>query len=145
MRFYASDITKALGVKRTTLQQWMERGFIEPSLQSGKGSGVRNIFSIGDLCRIAAFMKLLRVGLGREEAALWLRGFDFDEIARRKTGVMVIIGRFAPVEEGGGFFPLEMRFLEAPEATVRLSEGDDLAIVLNVGGIVEEVVRRIGQ
>jgi hypothetical protein len=37
--FHQKDITRLLGIKRTALQQWMDRGYVAPSLGQADGHG----------------------------------------------------------------------------------------------------------
>ena len=66
MQFQAADIEKITGVKRNRLQQWLEHGFIAPSIQTASGHGTRNIWSRGDLYAIAVFKKVTESGLSRK-------------------------------------------------------------------------------
>lgn len=67
------DITRVLGVKRTALQQWVDRGYISPSIQTAGGQGNKNLWSKKDLFSLAVFQELLKHGFTREEAAVFLR------------------------------------------------------------------------
>lgn len=66
MEFLAKDVEKITGVKRNRLQQWLERGFIAPSVQVAYGHGTRNIWSTSDLYTIALFKKVTESGLSRK-------------------------------------------------------------------------------
>ncbi len=66
MEFLAGDIERITGVKRNRLQQWLERGFIAPSIQMASGHGTRNIWSRNDLYTIALFKKITESGLSRK-------------------------------------------------------------------------------
>jgi hypothetical protein len=70
--FEASDITEITGVKRPRLQQWLERGFIHPSIQKAEGHGSRNVYNRYDLYRIGIFKKLVESGLSRKLVASYL-------------------------------------------------------------------------
>jgi len=67
--FTASEVEKITGVKRTRLQQWLEKNYIVPSVHVADGYGTRNIYSIGDVYRIEAFKRMVEGGLLREKAA----------------------------------------------------------------------------
>ena len=69
MEFYASDVTQITGVKRTRLQQWLERDFVSPSINVANGHGSRNVYSRGDLYTIAIFKKVSEMGLARKVVA----------------------------------------------------------------------------
>jgi hypothetical protein len=68
--FYASDVEKIVGVKRTRLHSWIESGWLKPSIQKGAGSGSRNIFSRMDLYNIRMFKNLIDLGLSRKMIGL---------------------------------------------------------------------------
>lgn len=89
MSFHASDITKIAGVKRTRLQQWLERGYIVPSIRVAEGSGDRNIYSYVDLYNIAIFKKVSEMGFSRKVVADMLskgaigQDWTYDELSKR--------------------------------------------------------------
>jgi hypothetical protein len=66
MEFLAADIERILEVKRNRLQQWLERGYIIPSIQVASGHGTRNVWSRNDLYTIALFKKITESGLSRK-------------------------------------------------------------------------------
>lgn len=68
--FELKDITEALGIKRTKLQQWMAFGYVQPSIEQASGQGTRNIWSLADVVALAAFGELIKMGLSRSSAAL---------------------------------------------------------------------------
>ena len=68
-KFFASDVEKITGVKRTRLQQWLEKGFLSPSIHEAEGHGDRNIYSRIDIYNIAVFKKISESGLQRKVAA----------------------------------------------------------------------------
>ena len=67
--YTTTDIMK-LGIKRERLKDWMERNFIEPSIQKASGQGTKNIFSIYDLYKIKLFKLLVETGLPRKQASV---------------------------------------------------------------------------
>ena len=73
--FTTSDIAK-LGIKRERLKDWMERGFIVPSIQKADGQGTKNYFSIFDLYSITLFRTLLGYGFSRHSAGFRVRWFS---------------------------------------------------------------------
>ncbi|MDZ7699505.1 MAG: hypothetical protein U5R49_22065 [Deltaproteobacteria bacterium] len=72
MEFLAKDIFDITGVKRNRLQQWLEYGFILPSIQVASGHGSRNIWSREDLYTISLFKKITESGLSRKVASDFL-------------------------------------------------------------------------
>lgn len=72
--FEASDIEKITGINRPRLQQWLEKGFIAPSIQIASGPGTRNVYSIDNVYQIAAIKKMIEFGFSREKAAQIVNG-----------------------------------------------------------------------
>jgi DNA-binding transcriptional MerR regulator len=66
-------IKKKLGVKIDRLKDWMNRGFIKPSIKSASGPGTKNLFSIEDLYRIKLFKLLIEKGFNREMASALIK------------------------------------------------------------------------
>lgn len=75
MEFYIRHVTKITGVKRLRLHQWIERGYIKPSIQHGQKSGTPNLFSKEDLYRIELFKRLVGNGFSRELASSFVTFF----------------------------------------------------------------------
>ncbi len=86
MSFQASDIQRICGVKRLRLHQWMEEGFISPSIQRASGHGTRNVWSKSDLYRILLLKRLIENGFHRKAAATILNSIDFEEVHKTLDG-----------------------------------------------------------
>ena len=69
-RFTVTDLTKIFGTTRSTIQQWIDSGFIVPSIQRSDRGGIPNLFSRGDLYVIRLFQELLQIGLKRPQAGV---------------------------------------------------------------------------
>lgn len=67
--FTTFEIVKKLRIERGCLREWIERGYIKPSIQTASGVGTKNLFSRLDLYQIKFFQSLLSRGLSRAEAA----------------------------------------------------------------------------
>ena len=63
------EITEALGIKRTKLQQWMSFGYVRPSIEQASGQGTRNKWSFADVVALSAFRELIKMGLSRAAAS----------------------------------------------------------------------------
>lgn len=73
-KFFASDMEKVTGTKRTRWVQWRERGWLYgPAVQVAEGHGTRNIWNRLDLYDIALFRKISEMGLSRKTAAYILQ------------------------------------------------------------------------
>jgi DNA-binding transcriptional MerR regulator len=79
-KFSTFDIVKLLQISRSNLQQWIDRGFVLPSLEKAEGKGTRNKFSREDLYRIRLFQKLHEAGLSQREASENAKDIDFGDI-----------------------------------------------------------------
>jgi len=80
MRFFTSDVVRITNTKRNSLQAWLDRGFIKPSIQEAKGSGSRNVFSEIDLNKIILFKRLLEAGLARKVAANCINADNLERV-----------------------------------------------------------------
>jgi hypothetical protein len=100
-QFTTFDIAKILGIKRSSLQQWIDFRFVEPSIARAEGRGTKNLFSAEDVFRIAVFRELYSAGLSQKYAGSAARKLPIvmvgagDGMAyiERKEGKMVL--RFA--------------------------------------------------
>ena len=82
-QFSTFDITRVFGIPRSNIQQYMDRGFIKPSIESAEGKGTRNLFSVEDLYRLRIFQRLHAVGLSQKEASENSRLVDFKKIGKK--------------------------------------------------------------
>jgi len=62
------DAVKVTGIHRERIRDWMNRGYIKPSIQVSKGKGTRALFDIYDLMVMALFAKMIDCGIPREWA-----------------------------------------------------------------------------
>jgi hypothetical protein len=60
-------IEKKLGIKRTVLNQWNEKGFVEPSI---KGKGSKSFYTKDDAYKLKVFQSLLNLNVDPKEAAI---------------------------------------------------------------------------
>ena len=76
MKDYSTlEIGKALDIPRERLRDWMDRGFIKPTI-AAKGQGTKAVFTKSDVYCVALFMELLESGFSREVAASWISLLD---------------------------------------------------------------------
>lgn len=99
MEFTIFDIVKLLKIKRSSLKQWIERGFIRPSIQEADGKGTKNLFSVDDLYKIVLFEKLHFFGLAQKIAAKYADEVDFSQVNASRIKFMFLFvvtghGRF---------------------------------------------------
>lgn len=73
-QFSTFDITKALGIPRERLKDWMNNNFIQAT-QPAQGKGTKAIFTLMDVYGVALFQDLLQKGFKRETASKFVKGF----------------------------------------------------------------------
>ena len=66
--FSTFDVAKILDIKRTRIQEWINSGYITPSIQKAKGKGLKAIFSLNDLYCIQVFRVMREMGIHRNIA-----------------------------------------------------------------------------
>lgn len=64
-----SELLNILGINRNTFQDWLDRHLVSPSIQKSAKRGEQNIFSLGDVYKIAIFKKLIESGFYRDIAS----------------------------------------------------------------------------
>jgi hypothetical protein len=72
--FSTFDITTALNIPRGRLREWMNFGFVKPSV-SAEGAGTKAIFTFNDVCAVALFRNLIDFGFSRDAAGKFLEAF----------------------------------------------------------------------
>ena len=69
MSYTTFEVVKKMGIRQERLREWIDRGFIIPSIQKAQGRGTKNIFSRDDLYKLGLFQYLLSISLSRKRAA----------------------------------------------------------------------------
>lgn len=95
--FSTLDIVAALGIPRERLRDWMNRGFVKPSIPA-EGQGTRAVFTRHDIYRVALFAELTQRGFKRENAAGFVREMKKQKILADETDFIVFT--YTPVEPG---------------------------------------------
>ena len=72
-RFSTFEISENLNIKRTRLQEWIDKGYVTPSICRAKGKGTKALFSNQDIYHLHMFRELLDIGLNRYMAARIVR------------------------------------------------------------------------
>ncbi len=67
--FTSFEVARIAQVHNERLRDWVNRGFITPSIRPAGGKGVKALFSFEDLLAVAMFKKLVEIGLPRGYAA----------------------------------------------------------------------------
>jgi DNA-binding transcriptional MerR regulator len=75
-KYTAANVLKITGVKRQRLHDWIDRGFLSPSIQRAEGAGTKNIFNRYDLYRIAIFKKLVEEGFPRARITMYIESVN---------------------------------------------------------------------
>ena len=89
------DIVKKLDIPRERLREWIDRGFIVPSIERSSGQGTKNLFSRKDVYLIALFEKFLVSGISRKMAARLIQDYkkNYENEAKNiKTGEIIPLG-----------------------------------------------------
>ncbi|MBT4485358.1 MAG: hypothetical protein HOC71_16960 [Candidatus Latescibacteria bacterium] len=73
--FSTFDIIRIFDIPRERLQDWINRGYIFPSLKTAEGKGTKNIFSHWDLYGIELFQRLIISGHMREIASIYYKSW----------------------------------------------------------------------
>ncbi len=102
MRYSTFDLVKVLGVHRSSIQQWMNHGFIEPTVEQAAGRGSKSLFSDVDIYRIELFRNLFQVGIPQREAASIAKdtNLDFIEGAALPVHYGVLVYEMSENSEG---------------------------------------------
>jgi DNA-binding transcriptional MerR regulator len=82
-RFTVYQIAEKLGIPRSNLQQYLEKGYIEPSIEKAKGKGTRNYFSLDDIYRIRIFLRLSQIGFSQREAASFSQAVKSEVLGKK--------------------------------------------------------------
>jgi hypothetical protein len=69
------QIAKLLGIERERLRVWVDKGYIEPSIQKAKGQGTKSLFARLDIYAVALFRMLVEKGFTRDFASKFVKGF----------------------------------------------------------------------
>jgi hypothetical protein len=83
--FSTFDIVKALGIPRERLKDWMNNGFVKPTVPA-EGQGTKAIFTRVDLYLTELFRDLLNKGFKRDRAADFTRKIS-ERLKWKKEGL----------------------------------------------------------
>jgi hypothetical protein len=67
-----------LQLQRGRIKEWVASGYITPSVQKGKGSGTKHVFSRDDLYAIVLLRDLIDCGVSRKLASSIVKDFFYD-------------------------------------------------------------------
>jgi hypothetical protein len=82
--FSTFDISRILDIPGPRLRQWIELGFVKPSIRKALGKGTKAIFSRSDLYRIDLFRGLVDQGHSRLGAGACAYGFRDEHLFNEK-------------------------------------------------------------
>jgi DNA-binding transcriptional MerR regulator len=140
--FTTFQVAKILGVSRSSLQQWLDFGFIEPSISAAEGRGTKNLFSREDLYRIEMFRALSRAGVAQKKAGKLGSEFDFDKAARNQQSFRIAYLSYTPDEEG----QLKMdRGYKKLDSKVKGGKRFHICILIDLLQIKKDVDQRIDE
>lgn len=145
MQFSTFDIQKKLGINRNTIQQWLDSGFITPSIQRSIGQGTRNRFSLADLYQIELFRRLLDLGLHRRFAAKLTVGINVEEELRKGSRYLVRKETWSSLESKKRYDIDQKRKWNTERLLPRvLSDDEVISYVINLAAIKKTVDERMG-
>jgi len=134
--FTTFEIEKKLGIPRNRLQQWIDRGFVTPSIEQASGHGTKNRFSRNDLYRMELFKRLAWYGLSRKEASEY-SDISFENVGQSKY---LVVKREVPDENAICMIGTMEIVSSPPEIDFN---GDVLVFVVNLLLIQEKVDRKL--
>jgi DNA-binding transcriptional MerR regulator len=91
MSYTTFEIVKNLEVRQERLREWIDRGFITPSVQKAQGRGSKNLFSKNDLYKIRLFQYLLCISFSRERASQIVNLIFHSSLNPTPTGGTIVI------------------------------------------------------
>jgi hypothetical protein len=91
-KFTLTQTVHETGISRTTLRQWIDLGFICPSIHKSKTIGKPHFFSKGDICHLIAMSKLMAIGFTRAKAYQLLRRINFEDFAKNISKSPILWG-----------------------------------------------------
>jgi len=112
--FSMADAAAITGVASDHIQQWMERGWVKPSIQQAAGKGTRPIFSRVDLYNIAYLKKIKESGFSRQLAQEKINIYAVNETLENFPNIKSIGIAFSRVITAGAY-ETQGAWLIAPE------------------------------
>lgn len=74
--FSTFDIVRGFGIPRERLKDWMNAGFISPTVPA-EGQGTKALFTFRDICILGLFMELINRGFDRKTASAIANSFGY--------------------------------------------------------------------
>jgi len=75
-KFTTFQIAKALNLKYGRLREWIDQGYIRPSIYKAQRQGEKTLFTRADAYAIKLFDYLLARGFARQDAALRIQALE---------------------------------------------------------------------
>ncbi len=102
--FTTIDIQRLLHVERQRLREWIDRGFVIPSVQRASGVGTKNIFNQWDVYGIEMFRLLIETGFNRSSAAQvyrswWTEFRNYPIDYRHKLSIALMVHNLIPKQQ----------------------------------------------
>lgn len=88
------------GVGKRTLHVWVQKGLVEPSLQTSSGKGVPNLFSAEDVTKVEALRELRQAGVGLDRLQLAAEAMRKMTTPLKGDEVLVLNGRAEICSDG---------------------------------------------
>lgn len=97
-KYSTVNIVKVTGIPMERLRDWLNRGYIEPTLPS-LGQGRKALFSDVDIYGIELFQKLISRGFSRQEASKLIKKFTTLGSILGSTNYIIFVRRKTANEE----------------------------------------------
>ena len=153
-QFLLSDVMEIIGIKKTSLENWLGFRYIVPSIQEATGTGSRNIFNLEDLCKIALFKRLIERGFSRKEASKFANasmapdrpdlGSMFNLYLKMWEGSLLVDPAFIAYKREGEEIKMFPLGLEDMGRLKRILKNADECFILNINQMITEICTKVG-
>ena len=127
------DILRAMGLRIERIQDWINRGYVTPSIETAHGQGTKNVFSKDDLYRIQLFKSLVTHGFLRKDAARYFKAVSLDSQMLEGHDFLVL------THKDGSFSVNAIRLNQQSAINLDEEPNCDEMLVLNLSKVREEV------
>lgn len=127
--FTLPELARHLDVQYRTLQSWVERGLLQPSVQRSTGTGTRNVFDAEDAVTVCILVDLRAAGVSFE---------TLERAADRLRTTRSALSRQAMVVLNG-----DVRVVFSRDEAARALDHGGLTLVYNTVDALDRVARAL--
>jgi len=124
--------TKALGINSDRARQWVNKGYIGPSVPA-EGQGKAALFSVDNIVEASVFKALVDFGMARDAAAMVLFEMSGWQVINEEPARFVRVSFFSNSTVKTEFYWNR----KGPE--MLMERGAKLALIVNIEGVAETV------